>query len=69
MRLRLPVGARDCASSQNVQTDSVVRPVPIKWVKRPGREGDHSLPSSVKAKNIWSYNSTFTLPYSFVGGS
>jgi len=23
--------------------------------KRPGREADHSLPSSAKVKNVWSY--------------
>jgi len=27
-------------------------------VKRPGREADHSLPSSEEAKNAWSYTST-----------
>jgi len=27
-------------------------------VKRPGREADHSFPSSSKVKNMWSYNST-----------
>jgi hypothetical protein len=39
---------------------------PIKWVpgalslgvKRPGREADHSLPSSAEVKNAWSYTST-----------
>jgi hypothetical protein len=41
---------------------------PIQWVpgslslrvKRPGREADHSPPTSVKVKNAWSYN--FTSP-------
>jgi hypothetical protein len=28
------------------------------WVKRPGREADHSPPSSVEVKNAWSYTST-----------
>jgi hypothetical protein len=28
------------------------------WVKRPGREADHSLPSSAEVKNAWSYTST-----------
>jgi hypothetical protein len=27
-------------------------------VQRPGREADHSLPSSAKVKNAWSYTST-----------
>jgi hypothetical protein len=27
-------------------------------IKRPGREADHSLPSSVEIKNAWSYTST-----------
>jgi hypothetical protein len=27
-------------------------------VKRPGREADHSLPSSAEAKNAWSYTPT-----------
>jgi hypothetical protein len=39
---------------------------PILWVpgaltsgvKRPGREADHSPPSSAKVKNAWSYTST-----------
>jgi hypothetical protein len=39
---------------------------PIQWipgalsleVKRPGREADHSLPSSAEVKNAWSYTST-----------
>jgi hypothetical protein len=44
---------------------------PIQWlpaalyrgVKRPGREADHSPPSSAKVKNVWSY--TFTSQYGF----
>jgi hypothetical protein len=39
---------------------------PIQWVpgalslgvKRPGRDDDHSSPSSVEVRNVWSYNST-----------
>jgi hypothetical protein len=39
---------------------------PIQWVpgalslgvKRPGREADHSSPSSAEVKNAWSYTST-----------
>jgi len=26
-------------------------------IKRPGREADHSLPTSTKIKNTWSYTS------------
>jgi hypothetical protein len=41
---------------------------PIQWdfpgVKQPGREADHSPPSSVEVKNIWSYTST--QPYVFM---
>jgi hypothetical protein len=29
----------------------------VSWVKRPGREADHSLPSSAEV-NEWSYTST-----------
>jgi hypothetical protein len=39
---------------------------PIQWVrgtlslavKRPGREADHSPPSSAEVENVWSYTST-----------
>jgi hypothetical protein len=31
---------------------------PFPGVKRPGREADHSPPSSVEVKNVWSYTST-----------
>jgi hypothetical protein len=42
---------------------------PIQWVpaalsleaKRPGREADHSLPSSAELKNSWSYTSTLPI--------
>jgi hypothetical protein len=30
-------------------------------VKRPGREADHSPPSSAEVKNAWSYNSAFPI--------
>jgi hypothetical protein len=32
--------------------------VPSLGVKMPGREADHSPPSSAEVKNVWSYNST-----------
>jgi hypothetical protein len=46
--------------------------LPIRWVlgnislrvMRPGREADHSPPSSGKIKNVWSYTST--PPYVFI---
>jgi len=31
---------------------------PSPRVKRPGREADHSLPTSAEVKNVWSYTST-----------
>jgi len=34
-------------------------------VKRPGREADHSFPSSAAVKNAWSY--TPTPQYAFMG--
>jgi hypothetical protein len=51
------------------QSGSESTQLPIQWVpwalpwgvKRPGREADHSLPSSAEIKNAWSYIST--LPY------
>jgi hypothetical protein len=31
----------------------------LPWgVRRPGREADHSHPSSAEVKNVWSYTST-----------
>jgi hypothetical protein len=33
-------------------------------IKRPGREADHSFPSTAEVKNAWSYTST--LPYVFM---
>jgi hypothetical protein len=48
---------------------------PIQWipgalsvgVKRPGREADHSLPSSAEFKNAWIYTSA--PQYAFMAGS
>jgi hypothetical protein len=45
---------------------------PIQWVpgaislgvRRPGREADHSLPTSAEVKKIWIY--TFIPPYAFM---
>jgi hypothetical protein len=49
-----------------VQNGSGVHPASIQWVlgaispgvKRPGREADHSHPSSSEVRNAWSYTST-----------
>jgi hypothetical protein len=30
---------------------------PSPWVKQPGGNADHSLPSSAEVKNVWSYTS------------
>jgi hypothetical protein len=36
----------------------------LRGVKRPGREADHSQPSSIEVNNAWSYTSTS--PYVFM---
>jgi hypothetical protein len=36
----------------------------VPWIKRPGREADHSPPPSAEVKNAWSYTST--PPYIFM---
>jgi hypothetical protein len=33
------------------------------WVKRPGREADHSRPSSAEVKNGWSCTSTLSIRF------
>jgi hypothetical protein len=38
-------------------TTTLINQVSFPWVNRLGREVDHSLPSSTKAKNQWSYAS------------
>jgi hypothetical protein len=66
------IGVRFPTEGGNFLFDTVSRPAlgstqpPIKWVpgtlslevKRPGREADHSPPSSAEVKNAWSYAST-----------
>jgi hypothetical protein len=37
--------------------------LPIQWVKRSGRDGDHPHPSSAEVKKTWLY--TATSPYAF----
>jgi hypothetical protein len=57
---------------QIVQTDSEVHPTffPMgtgalsPWVKRTGREVDHSPPTSAEVKKMWIYTST--PPYAFM---
>jgi len=42
-------------------TQPLIQRVPgaLPWgVKRPGREADHSFPSSAEARNAWNYTST-----------
>jgi hypothetical protein len=56
------VGAGNFSPRHRVQTGSGP---PIQWVpralslgiKRPGREGDHSPPSTAEVKYAWSYTS------------
>jgi hypothetical protein len=61
-RVRLPVSAGDFPLLRNVQTTSGAHPVDTEplslGVKRPGREGDHSPPSTAEVKKEWSYTST-----------
>jgi hypothetical protein len=64
-RLGVPVpsGAGSFSIHHRVQTGSGTQRVPgalSLGVKRPGREADHSPPSSAEVKNGWSY--TFTSP-------
>jgi len=34
---------------------------PSSWVERPGRQADHSPPSSAEVKKVWSYTSTLPI--------
>jgi hypothetical protein len=64
--VRVPVGAWICSHHYRVQIGSGAHPASYPMgtrgsfpgVKRPGREADHSPPSSAEAKNAWSYTST-----------
>jgi hypothetical protein len=70
--VRDPAGAVNFSLHNRVQTGSGPTQSPIQWaamtlssmMKRPGREANHSPPSSVIVKNTWSYTST--LPYVFM---
>jgi hypothetical protein len=65
-RVRFPAGAGTFSLHHRVQKGSGAHsasyPVGITnsfpGVKRPGREADHSPPSSAEVKNAWSYTST-----------
>jgi hypothetical protein len=64
--VRLPAGAGNFSLGHSFQTGSGAHPASyptdtgrsFPGVKRPGREADHSLPSSAEVKNAWSYTST-----------
>jgi hypothetical protein len=61
----VPAGSRNFSLHHCVHTSSGPHPAsyPVGTrgsylgVKRPGREADHSFPSSAKVKNMWSYTS------------
>jgi hypothetical protein len=65
-RVRFSAGAGNFSLHHPVQNGSGPTKPPIQWVsralslgvKRPGREADHSPPSSAEVKNAWSYTST-----------
>jgi hypothetical protein len=65
-RVRFPVGAGNFLFTAASRTALGPTQTPIEWVrgalslcvKRPGRETDHSPPSSAEVKNAWSYTST-----------
>jgi hypothetical protein len=64
-RVRLPAGAGNFFTTASTTALEPTQP-PIQWVpealslgvKRPGREADHSPPSSAEVKNVWRYTST-----------
>jgi hypothetical protein len=63
--VQFPVEAGNFSLHYRVQNGLGLTEPPIQWapgalslgVKRPGREADHSLPSSAEVKNEWSYTS------------
>jgi hypothetical protein len=67
--VRIPAGPRHYFLLHNIQPGSGPTEPPVKWVpgffpsmlKRPGREVDHSPPSSAEVKNEWSYVSHICL--------
>jgi hypothetical protein len=65
-RFRFLAGAGNFSLHHRVQNGSEAHPASYPMVtrgsfpgvKRPGREADHSPPSSAEVKNAWSYTST-----------
>jgi hypothetical protein len=72
IRVRFPVGLGIFLFTTASRTALEPTQPPIQWipralslgVERPGREADHSPPSSADVKNAWSY--TFILQYVFM---
>jgi hypothetical protein len=70
--VRIPAGTENLTLHHLVQTGSGAHlasyPMGTRGfcpeVKRPGREADHSLPSTAEVRNAWSYNSS--PPYVFM---
>jgi hypothetical protein len=64
--VRFPARTGNFSLHHRVQNGSGPTQPPIQWVpgalslgvKQPGREVDHSSPSSAEVKNAWSYTST-----------
>jgi hypothetical protein len=64
--VRFPAGVGNFSLHHRVQTGSGAHPATYSLgtrdsslgIKLPGRETDHSSPSSAKVKNAWSYTST-----------
>jgi hypothetical protein len=62
---RFPAGAGNFSLRHHVHTGSEAQPASYSMgsrgcflgVKRPGREADHSTPSSAEVNNAWSYAS------------
>jgi hypothetical protein len=65
-RVRFPMGAENFLFTTASRTTLGPTQPPTQWVpgtlslgvKRPGREADHSPPTSSEVKNAWSYTST-----------
>jgi hypothetical protein len=58
MRGPIPAASRTAMAPTQPPLQGVPESLSL-GVKRPGREADHSLPSSAEIKNAWSYTSTF----------
>jgi hypothetical protein len=67
--VRFPAGAGNFSLHHRVQNGSGAHPAScpmdtrgsFRGVKLPGRESDHSSPSSAEVKNAWSYTSTLPI--------